>query len=206
MKKTNLIALVISTFITTQVFAYGLGVSTHPFEQDKRVITTEATGTMANRGGTGGGMQARYYQRVGRDVNIDAGFGVSSATTARSFFGGADYTFFPDYGNQPRVSLKGTFANVYERDAYKNNLGLAPTISKGFNISGHEIFPFAALPMQLALDWQGDKYRTTNAFALGATSQIPIEGFEKLTANFEVNLNMKAAYNSAFLGISYPLN
>lgn len=206
MKKTNLMALVASTLISTQVFAYGLGLSTHPFEEGKKVITTEATGTLANNSGSGGGIQARYYQRVGRDLNVDGGFGVSSSTAARALFVGTDYTFFPDYGNQPRLSLKGTMANVREQDEAKNNLGLTPTVSKGFNLSGHEIFPFLAVPMHVSLDWNDNQYKGASALAMGLTSQIPFDGFEKLTANLEANLNLKNSYSGLFFGVSYPLN
>lgn len=206
MKKTTALISLLSMFISTQVFAYGLGLSTHPFEENKKVITTEATGTLANNSGSGGGIQARYYQRVGRDLNVDGGFGVSSSTAARSLFVGTDYMFFPDYGNQPRLSLKGTFANVRELDQAKNNIGLTPTVSKGFNLQGHEIFPFFALPTHVSLDWNGNQYRGASAVAMGLTSQIPFDGFEKLTANLEANLNLKNSYTGMFLGISYPLN
>jgi hypothetical protein len=199
--------LLLSALISTQVFAYGLGVTTHPFEVEKKVITTEATGTMANNAGSGAGIQARYYQRLSQELNIDGGFGVSNSNAAaRSLFLGTDYRIYPEYQNQPRVSLKGIFSNTKERELNRNNLGMAPTLSKGFVIQGKEIYPFLALPMGVSLDNKNNQFKGTTSLAMGATGNIPLEGLEKLTANFEANINVKNTFSSVFMGVSYPLN
>ncbi|MFZ4712674.1 MAG: hypothetical protein ACOYL6_03075 [Bacteriovoracaceae bacterium] len=204
MKK--IIAL-LCTLISSQVFAYSMGVSTHPFEVDKKVITTEATGTMATNAGSGAGIQARYYQRLTQEMHVDGGFGVSSSTaTARTLFVGSDYMFFPEYQNQPRISLKGMLSNTKERELSRNNLGMAPTVSKGFVIQGQEIYPFLALPMGISLDNKNNQYKGTSALSFGATGNIPVDGFQKLTANLEANINLKNTYSSVFMGVSYPLN
>lgn len=196
----------LSLLISVNSFAYGLGVSTHPFEVEKKVITTQATGTMANNNGSGAGIQARYYQRLTQEMNLDAGMGVSSSTQARNLFVGSDYQLFPEHQNQPRISLKGLLSNSKEENLNRNNLGLAPTVSKGFVINDREIYPFVALPMNVSLESKANNYKGTAAFAFGATSNLPIQGFEKLTASVEANLNLKNTYNSAYVGISYPLN
>lgn len=192
--------------ISTEVFAYGMGVSTHPFEVDKKVITTEATGTMANNSGSGAGIQARYYQRLTQELNLDGGFGVSSSTAARSFFVGSDYMFFPEYDNQPRISAKALLSNTKEEERTRNNIGFAPTVSKGFVIGGKEIYPFLAIPLGVSLETASNQYKGTSALSFGATGNIPMDGFEKLTANLEANVNLQNTYSSLFLGVSYPLN
>lgn len=196
----------LTLIVSAESFAYGLGVSTHPFEIDKKVITTQATGTMANNNGTGAGIQARYYQRLTQELNLDGGFGVSNSTQERNLFFGTDYVLFPEYQNQPRVSLKGLISNSKEENLNRNNLGLAPTVSKGFVIRDREIYPFIAVPMNVSLESKENQYKGTAALAFGATGNLPIQGLEKLTASVEANLNLKNTYNSAYLGVSYPLN
>lgn len=203
MRKSNFILLGLISLFSAKAFAYGVGVSTHPFEVKQKVVTTEATGMVGN--GSGVGMQARYLQRVNEKFNFDAGAGISTSERSRAIFAGTDYVFYPEHANQPRISLKTNYANTKEFDSTKNILSAAPTLTKGITISGFEAYPFLSLPLGLSLDWESKKYEGTSSLAFGMTGNLPFEGYDKLIGSVEANVNLKNTYNALIVGLSYPL-
>jgi hypothetical protein len=180
-----------------------IGVSSHPFAMKNQVVTTEFTGYMSN--GTGMGLTARYFNRVNEDINLDIGVGVTDGERANRAFLGADFQIFPDYGDQPRISLKAMGETADEFSTRYNSLGVAPTISKGFSIDGHEVFPFVALPMRVAMDAEDGTYETQTALALGATGRLPFEGMDNMVGNIEANVGLRNSFSSIVLGISLPI-
>jgi hypothetical protein len=202
--KHILAAALATTFSVSLMASYGVGVSTYPMGTDGRMVSAEATGIVSNNGGVG--MQARYTQRMTGELTLDAGAGISGGERSSRFFAGADYELLPDWHNQPRVSVKGIFTSASEFNTRNNILTAAPTVSKGFNMWGQEVYPFAALPYGIGLNSDSKTYETTLNLSVGAISKLPIQGYEYLTANVEATIDIKDSWTGLFLGVSYPLN
>jgi hypothetical protein len=203
MRNLRGILVILTVVLSTASFANVVGLSTHPFTLKNKVLSTELTGNFSS--GSGMGIQARYYQKINQDLNVDAGFGIASGERDQRIFLGADYMFYPDYKNQPRVSLKGTFERMSEFNVNYNALGLTPTVSKGFTFWGKEAFPFVALPIKLALDSDRDSYETISSLAFGITGRLPFEGYKHLVGSIEGNIDIDSSYTGLFVGVSYAL-
>lgn len=202
MKKIGLMML---SFLmgSTAALASTIGVSTHPFTMQKQVISTEFHNYSS--GGTGKGLSARYLNNVSDRVNVDAGATITDGERANKIFAGADFLLIPDYGRQPRVSIKGLLETMSLDGSRINSFGAAPTLSKGFSFWGKEAFPFIALPVRVSLNEENNTYQTQTAMALGITGRIPAAGFENLVANLETNISIRNSYSAIILGISLPI-
>ena len=201
MNRIVLTALCIA--LSASSFATSVGLSTHPFSMDERVITTEFNSYLSS--GSGMGITAKYFQRIDNRINVDAGFGVTDGKRSNRVFAGADYELFPDYGRQPRVSLKAMMESMNYDSERINSFGMAPTVSKGFSFWGKEAFPFVALPMNVSLNTDSGTYETSTALAAGITGRIPMKGYDNLIGNIETNINLRNSYTALVMGISMPL-
>lgn len=198
------IALVLSTMLLSSVAsASTVGLSTHPLTMKKQVVTTEFNNYMSN--GTGSGITAKYLQRVNEQIAFDAGFGITDGDRANNLFMGADFALIPDYGRQPRVSIKGLLETMDFDGERINAFGAAPTISKGFSFWGKEAFPFLAVPVKVSLNADENTYETSTAVAAGITGRIPFNGYENLIYNFETNMSVRNSYTGFVMGISLPI-
>lgn len=198
--------LVAATFVGSNAYAYGTGISTFPLEQDKKIISAEFTGIVSSGGGVG--MQARYTQKLTDLSSIDAGLGISGGERSARLFAGYDYELFPDYESQPRTSIKAFIENSKEFGSRRNIIGLAPTISKGFVFWGQEAFPYLSLPYGISLDGKDNSYNTTFSANLGITGIIPKDeiGFDRnITANAEAIFDLKDSYTGFYIGFGYPI-
>ena len=190
-------------FLSTAATATTVGMSTHPFTLKNQVITTELTSYNSN--GVGTGLDIRYLNNLNERVNIDLGFGISDGDRASRLFAGADFELIPDYGRQPRTSIK-TLLETADFDGNRiNSLGFAPTISKGFSFWGSEAFPFLSLPVKVGLNSNDNTYETSTAIAAGLTGRLPIGGYEKLVGNIETNFSLRNSYTSIVMGLSLPI-
>lgn len=204
MTKKLLAFALFSLGLSSQVFAsYGTGYSTYPLMSDKKFFSTEFTGITSTGGGVGA--QVRYGQKINSALLIDAGVGISGGERTNRIFAGADYEVFPDYLNQPRVSVKTTITNAEEFGSRRNILSLAPTVSKGFSFWGHEAFPFVSLPLGLSLESGSKTYETISSINLGITGNLPIEQYSHLTGVAEMIINLKDSYTGLFMGVSFPI-
>ena len=194
----------ISLLMTSQVFAYGVGVLTHPMTMKKRLVHAEFAGLLTN--GSGVGLQARYVQRINQKLKFDAGFGFGGGDRSSRFFGSLDYELYPDYAKQPRVSTRLSLSTASEFDKRINTLALTPTASKGFSFWGHEAFPFVAIPTGLSLNSTEQTYEFNAAISAGVTGKIPLKALKKMTASAELNLNIANSYTGLFFGLAYPIN
>lgn len=201
MKKLGLLlgTMILSTVATANT----VGISTHPFTMKKQVITTEFNNYMSN--GTGSGITAKYFQRVSEGISFDAGFGITDGDRANRIFMGADFGLIPDYGRQPRVSIKGMLETMDFDGERLNSFGVAPTISKGFAFWGKEAFPFVAVPVKVSLNADENTYETSTAIAAGVTGRLPMDGYENLVYNIETNMSIRNSYSSIVMGISLPI-
>lgn len=201
MKKLGL--FLTASLLSTAATATTIGVSAHPFTMQKQVVTTEFNNYANN--GSGTGMTARYFNRINEIMNIDAGFGITDGERSSRVFMGADFQMIPDYGRQPRVSIKGLLETESFDGDRLNSFGAAPTISKGFAFWGKEAFPFVSLPMKVSLNTNENTYETSTAVAAGITGRLPIDGYEKLVGNIETNFSLRNSYSSIVFGLSLPI-
>lgn len=201
MKKLGL--FLTASLLSTAASATTIGVSSHPFTMQKQVVTTEFNNYSNNGAGTG--MTARYFNRVNEITNIDAGFGITDGDRASRIFMGADFQLIPDYGRQPRVSIKALLETENMDGDRLNSFGAAPTVSKGFAFWGKEAFPFISLPMKVSLNTDENTYETSTALAAGITGRLPINGYEKLVGNIETNFSLRNSYSSIVFGLSLPI-
>jgi hypothetical protein len=190
-------------FLSGAAMATTIGMSTHPFSIKKQVITTEFTSYNSN--GAGAGINARYLNKINEQINVDAGFGISDGERASRLFAGFDYELFPDYGRQPRTSIKALIETADFNGDRLNSFGIAPTISKGFAFWGREAFPFLSLPTRVSLNADENTFETQVALAAGITGRLPIGGYDQLLGNIETNFSLRNSYTSIVMGISLPL-
>ncbi|MBT3982395.1 MAG: hypothetical protein HOE90_13640 [Bacteriovoracaceae bacterium] len=199
----NLLGLFLLTQ-ALQAFGYGTGMSTYPTGLSNHTISAEMLGVVNN--GKGLGIQGRYMFKASSAMSVEVGAGLSGGERSNRFFAGADYMFLPDYEKQPRFSVKGLIENAEENGKRINILSMVPTVSKGFNFWGTEAYPFVAVPISLGLEGDSKTYESMIQLSLGGSGKIPVEGYDKFIAHIEGNINIKDAYHSVAMGISYPID
>lgn len=193
----------ITAGVSISSIASTIGVSNHPFLMKKNIISTEFNNYLND--GSGMGLTAKYLRKIDDSLSIDAGFGFTDGERASNFSVGADMQIIPDYGRQPKFSLKA-IAETENNDSERiNSFGISPTISKGFAFWGKEAFPFVALPMKVSLNANNKEYETSTALALGMTGRIPFEGVKNLVGNIEANLSLRNSYSAIVMGVSLPI-
>ncbi len=198
-----LIMTLIAVMTTCSAWALGTGLTTYPLMQNQHLFSGEMTGVLGT--GEGVGLQARYTRKVSSGIKLDGGAGISTGDRSMRLFTGADFEIFPDFGRQPRVSLKTSFEFGKEFDQKKSIFGLSPIVSKGLNFWGNEAFPYLALPIELNLQGSNQTYQSQIAMALGVNGHLPIDGYRHLVANFEAQFSLKDSASGVFLGLSYQL-
>ena len=207
LKGLSLLTMLLSLGLgSSAAFGYGMGISTFPLQEDKKVLSTEVTGIVSDGGGIG--LQARYTQKLNLVSTVDAGLGISGGERTARLFAGYDYELFPDYDMQPRTSIKAFIENSKEFGSRRNILGIAPQVSKGFSFWGHEAFPYLSLPYGISLDGKKNQYETTLSANLGISGVIPSDYLitnKPLTANAEVIIGLKDSFSGVFVGFGYPI-
>ena len=200
--RNTLIGLLFLT-LTGSAVASTVGISNHPFLMKKHVISTEYNNY--NNAGSGAGLQLNYLRKINEDLNVNAGFGSTNGDRGTRVFLGADMQVFPDYGRQPRFSMKGLLESETIDGDRINSYGIAPTLSKGLAFWGKEAFPFIALPIKLNLNENEREYNTSTALAMGITGRLPIDGFKNVVGNIETNISLENSYSAFVMGISLPI-
>jgi hypothetical protein len=204
MVKMKRIIATLATLVSAGVMAYGVGQSTHPMAEGKKLISTEFTGITSDDGGMG--MQVRYTQKLNRIFTYDVGLGISGGDRAQRLFVGADYEIYPDYLRQPRFSIKANLERAEEFEETNTIVSVAPTISKGFNFWGKEAFPYVSLPVGLSLNGDDKSYENTVSLNTGINGQLPIKGYRHLNGNLEVQVGLKDSFTAFLAGVSFPMN
>ncbi|MBD66347.1 MAG: hypothetical protein CME62_14145 [Halobacteriovoraceae bacterium] len=197
------IFMLLTLLLSSSVMASSIGLSSHPFVMEKHIVTTQFDSYLSN--GSGMGIAARYLNRMNEKINMEAGFGVNDGDRASRFFAGADMMIIPDYGRQPRFSIKGLLQTESVEGERINSFGAAPTVSKGFSFWGNEAFPFLALPINVGLNTDEGTYETSTALATGITGRLPFGNFRDLVGNLEANFSLRNSYTSIVAGVSLPI-
>ena len=196
-----LLALGLSTSALAHVVAY----STLPLPKDKKLFSSEMTGDVSDGGGVG--IQGRFvYVPTMVKGNVDAGFGLAGGERSMRFFTGYDYEIFPDYKEQPRISLKSMFEWVKEDGEGIKRFSAAPTLSKGFSFWGKEGYPYVSMPVGIALNGNQSTYQNYAELAVGISGQLPVAGYSYLMANVEANISLANSSSGVRVGVSYPFN
>ncbi len=203
MKK--LIVITLCT-LSTAVFAVPTtGLSTFPWQSNKKILSTELNGIADEQGGAG--LTARFTNKLNEQISWDAAVGITRGDRAGNMVSVAtDYEFYPDYAKQPRFAIRGSMESTKEFNERTVIIGLSPTLSKGFSFWGHEAFPHLSLPMGLVLNGPKSTYETRFNLNVGITGKIPHPDYQNLTAKLEGSLGLKDSYSSVLLGISYSIN
>ena len=191
--------LFVLVFAALNVQASVIGITTHPLNEEARVLSAEMTGYMSQRQEMGMGL--RYTQEVNPGQRLD--IAVGSAQYSRGLFlgGGMDFELLHEEGNQPRISLKPYYQYQKFEGDKQNLMGAAPTIRKGFSIEGYEFFPYLAFPSGIKIDSATDTYDYYASATLGASMPFPGAEGEKFLLSFEGNKNLGAS--SDYLGVLF---
>lgn len=190
-----LIILILSVCQST--FASVMGISTHPLNNNARVLSAEMTGYMSRQQELGMGL--RYTQELSRGNILD--FTASGARDARALTlgGGMDFEVLREDVIQPRISLKPYYQHQKFQDVKTSLLGVAPTIRKGLSIQGAEFFPYLALPAGIRVNNTSDLFVYYASLSLGASMPLPAAGGDKLLLSIEGNKDLGAS--SDYLGV-----
>lgn len=173
-----------------------MGVSTHPFSDEARVLSAEMTGYMSQRNEMSMGL--RYSHEVSHNRMLD--FSVAGGQDSRGLLMGAgmDFELVSEELYRPRVSIK-PFMQYQKFEAEASNLiGAAPSIRKGFSVQGQEFFPYLAVPTGIKIDSTTDEFVYYASMTLGMSMPFPGSQNERILLSFEGNKNMGAS--SDYLG------
>lgn len=178
------------------VFASVMGVSTHPFSGEARVLSAEMTGYMSQRNEMGMGL--RYTQELNRQNSVDFSAAGGQDSRGLTMGGGIDFMLLNEELYQPRVSLK-PFVQYQKFEAQSSNiLGVAPSIRKGISVQGQEFFPYLALPTGMKIDNATDEFVYYASMTFGMSMPFPGAHQERILLSVEGNKNMGAS--SDYLG------
>jgi hypothetical protein len=179
--------LFISFFLSLSAKASIVGITTHPLDDEARLLSAEMTGYMSNRNEMGAGL--RYTQEVARgrilDITASGGQDSRGLTTGA----GMDFEILREDVSQPRISIKPYAQFQKLEDQSSHLMGAAPTIRKGISINGQEIFPYLAIPSGLKISSDTNDFVYYASMTVGASMALN----NKVLLSFEGNKNMGAS-------------
>lgn len=181
------IIILLGLFLSLTVQASVIGISTHPLNEEGRVLSAEMTGYMSQRSEMGAGL--RYTQEVDQGRILD--FTAAGAQDSRGLTLGAgmDFEILSEDVSQPRVSIKPYWQHQKYESESANLIGAAPTIRKGFSLNGQEFFPYLAVPAGMKIDSTSDEFVYYASMTLGASMPLP----NAMLISLEGNKNMGAS-------------
>lgn len=193
--------LICLLFVSSLSQASVVGISTHPLNEEAKVLSAEMTGYMSQRHEMGMGL--RYTQEINPGQLLDLAVGGGQESRGLSFGGGMDFELLREDVSQPRLSMK-PYYQYQKFDEFKQYVvGAAPTMRKGFSVNGNEFFPYLAVPAGIRIDSSNEKFDYYAALTLGASMPIPAAGGDKLLVSVEGNKDLGAAYDSLGVLLSW---
>lgn len=184
-------------FVSLHTQASVVGISTHPLNDEARVLSAEMTGYMSQRHEMGMGL--RYTQELQRGQLLDVMAGGAQDSRGLMLGGGMDFEILSEDVSQPRISMKPYYQHQKFEGQKLNLVGAAPTMRKGFSIEGNEFFPYLAVPSGIKIDSTNDEFDYYASLTLGASMPIPAAGGDKLLVSVEGNKDLGAS--SDYLGV-----
>ncbi len=174
-----------------------MGISTHPLNDDAKVLSAEMTGYMSQRQEVGMGL--RYTQEVMRGQIFDLSAAGAQNSRGLTLGTGMDFEILREDVSQPRFSLKPYFQYQKFDDLNQNLIGVAPTLRKGFSIEGVEFFPYLAVPTGVKMNSDTQQFDYYASLTIGASAPLAAAGGDKLLVSVETNKNMGAS--SDYVGV-----
>lgn len=199
----GLLTIFTLTATMSTLWAQGMGISTYPLQVDYGHLTTEYVGMVDSADGAG--IQARYTHKINSTVTLDGGVGIGNKDLNNRAFISADIEFFPDYAQQPRISLKPFIETANEFGNRRNIIGVTPLFSKAITVFERPLYPFVGPSFGLVLDTTERKYEFRTVAAFGVAGKLPFGNFENVIFNIEGDWGVQNAYSSLSLGLSFPL-
>lgn len=184
-------------FSSLNSWASIVGISTHPLNDEARVLSAEMTGYMSQRNEMGMGL--RYTQELNRGQLLDLNAGGSQSSRGLIVGGGMDFEILSEDVRQPRISIKPYYQHQKFDNDKLNLIGAAPTMRKGFSFQGNEFFPYLAVPSGIKIDSTNDEFVYYASLTLGASLPLPAAGGDKLLLSLEGNKDLGAS--SDYLGV-----
>ena len=184
-------------FVSFYSQASVVGISTHPLNDEAKVLSAEMTGYMSQRQEVGMGLRYTQELNPGRILDISASGAQNSRGLALG--SGMDFELLREDVSQPRVSLKPYYQYLKYEDINQNLIGAAPTIRKGFSIEGNEFFPYLAVPTGIKINSDNQEFDYYASLTMGASMPLPAAGGDKLLVSVEGNKNLGAS--SDYLGV-----
>lgn len=184
-------------FVSFYSQASVVGISTHPLNDEAKVLSAEMTGYMSQRQEVGMGLRYTQELNPGRILDISASGAQNSRGLALG--SGMDFELLREDVSQPRVSLKPYYQYLKYEDINQNLIGAAPTIRKGFSIEGNEFFPYLAVPTGIKINSDNQEFDYYASLTMGASMPLPAAGGDKLLVSVEGSKNLGAS--SDYLGV-----
>jgi hypothetical protein len=184
-------------FVSFYSQASVVGISTHPLNDEAKVLSAEMTGYMSKRQEVGMGLRYTQELNPGRILDISASGAQNSRGLALG--SGMDFELLREDVSQPRVSLKPYYQYLKYEDINQNLIGAAPTIRKGFSIEGNEFFPYLAVPTGIKINSDNQEFDYYASLTMGASMPLPAAGGDKLLVSVEGSKNLGAS--SDYLGV-----
>ena len=150
---------------------------------------------------SGAGFALRAQKQIIPEVLLEGGAALSAGRRERNIFLSLAKTFYPDYGWQPALTLKGGIELSHIDDENFNILSFSPLFSKGVRIVDQELYFFAGLPARLIV---GDDHKQDSRFSLGLNTGAsgPLKFWhEELFGTVELYFNARKSYNSVTFGL-----
>lgn len=177
-----------------------VGISAHQHSEEARVLSVETAGHFSHRHEMSAGL--RYTHGFSDSELMDIAIGSGQYSRGLTLGLGMDFELLKDEGNQPRFSLKPFFQHQKFDSTKHSNLGFAPILRKGFNVSGLDFYPYFALPSGMLLDSETDEFKYFAEATLGMSFAIPGTQ-EALALAFEGSKNLGSANDYLGLNISW---
>lgn len=183
--------LILAFFLSFNVSASVVGMSTYPINDEGRLVSAELTGHMSARNEMASGL--RYTQEVDRDKILDVTVSGAQYSRGLNIGTGLDFTLLREDVSAPRISIKPYLQFQKFENQTSNLLGAAPIIRKGVSIQGREFFPYLAVPSGLKIDSATSEFVYYASMTLGASMPFPGANNDKVLLSLEGNRNMGAS-------------
>lgn len=198
---TTVVILILSVFSTFSLNLQAQSVTGLTFvpQGEKYVLGTELGYDFSPN--SGAGIALRGQKQIIPEVQLEGGAAISGGRRDRNLFLSLAKTFYPDYGWQPALTLKGGVEFSHYDDENFNIIGLAPIFSKGVKVVEQELYLFAGLPARLIV---GDDHRQDSRFSMGINTGAtgPLKFWqEDIFGTVELYFNVRKSYNSVTFGL-----